>query len=108
MIRRPPRSTLFPYTTLFRSMKLNLTRPGDRGSVLTQEAVDAPGPTPVADQPARKPALADQQPARRPTLAERLAEAEAERERRAGPAAQVAEADAADLRTWREIGRAHV
>src|SRR5258706_3217904 len=25
MIRRPPRSTLFPYTTLFRSAKLNIT-----------------------------------------------------------------------------------
>src|SRR5688572_32325329 len=25
MIRRPPRSTLFPYTTLFRSSKLNLS-----------------------------------------------------------------------------------
>src|SRR5437588_3996836 len=25
MIRRPPRSTLFPYTTLFRSEKLDLT-----------------------------------------------------------------------------------
>src|SRR2546426_5415884 len=25
MIRRPPRSTLFPYTTLFRSMTLGLT-----------------------------------------------------------------------------------
>src|SRR5256885_10027237 len=24
MIRRPPRSTLFPYTTLFRSVKVNL------------------------------------------------------------------------------------
>src|SRR5258708_31249262 len=24
MIRRPPRSTLFPYTTLFRSMEVNL------------------------------------------------------------------------------------
>src|SRR5260370_40954357 len=24
MIRRPPRSTLFPYTTLFRSIRLNL------------------------------------------------------------------------------------
>src|SRR3712207_8144120 len=34
MIRRPPRSTLFPYTTLFRSAGQNLTianagRPGD-------------------------------------------------------------------------------
>src|SRR5258708_31858848 len=26
MIRRPPRSTLFPYTTLFRSMQRNLDR----------------------------------------------------------------------------------
>src|SRR3712207_8182093 len=26
MIRRPPRSTLFPYTTLFRSLGINLTR----------------------------------------------------------------------------------
>src|SRR2546426_2202186 len=29
MIRRPPRSTLFPYTTLFRSV-MNLLRPLDR------------------------------------------------------------------------------
>src|SRR3712207_7137276 len=27
MIRRPPRSTLFPYTTLFRSNNLNSSRP---------------------------------------------------------------------------------
>src|SRR5260370_16007041 len=27
MIRRPPRSTLFPYTTLFRSTNLNVTTP---------------------------------------------------------------------------------
>src|SRR5256885_6488319 len=27
MIRRPPRSTLFPYTTLFRSMRPRTTRP---------------------------------------------------------------------------------
>src|SRR5258708_9483922 len=30
MIRRPPRSTLFPYTTLFRSRALGLTPPGFR------------------------------------------------------------------------------
>src|SRR2546427_9244008 len=35
MIRRPPRSTLFPYTTLFRS------RPGRAGKALTR----APGTT---------------------------------------------------------------
>src|SRR5258706_9450997 len=32
MIRRPPRSTLFPYTTLFRSLGFGCERgPGDRG-----------------------------------------------------------------------------
>src|SRR2546426_8100138 len=35
MIRRPPRSTLFPYTTLFRSAReLSLTRVGDQGGDL--------------------------------------------------------------------------
>src|SRR5690348_17361354 len=36
MIRRPPRSTLFPYTTLFRSQHLDLPRreaPGVHGDV---------------------------------------------------------------------------
>src|SRR5258708_22270367 len=35
MIRRPPRSTLFPYTTLFRSHRMDhYLRPGDRrGSI---------------------------------------------------------------------------
>src|SRR2546429_7051770 len=32
MIRRPPRSTLFPYTTLFRSCRLRDLRPGDGGA----------------------------------------------------------------------------
>src|SRR5687768_18601223 len=31
MIRRPPRSTLFPYTTLFRSAHQRLVRPAGRG-----------------------------------------------------------------------------
>src|SRR2546430_10946942 len=31
MIRRPPRSTLFPYTTLFRSARSGLQRLADRG-----------------------------------------------------------------------------
>src|SRR6266498_2609147 len=31
MIRRPPRSTLFPYTTLFRSSAPSATRPGPSG-----------------------------------------------------------------------------
>src|SRR3712207_7598062 len=31
MIRRPPRSTLFPYTTLFRSAQAELPSRGERG-----------------------------------------------------------------------------
>src|SRR2546430_11525645 len=31
MIRRPPRSTLFPYTTLFRSLDVGRLRPRARG-----------------------------------------------------------------------------
>src|SRR3712207_7862055 len=31
MIRRPPRSTLFPYTTLFRSLRVEQVLPGRRG-----------------------------------------------------------------------------
>src|SRR3712207_7344193 len=31
MIRRPPRSTLFPYTTLFRSVSLSPSEPGPHG-----------------------------------------------------------------------------
>src|SRR5437867_10176746 len=31
MIRRPPRSTLFPYTTLFRSRRPRAPSPGKRG-----------------------------------------------------------------------------
>ena len=36
MIRRPPRSTLFPYTTLFRSEEANL---GDAQAVVVSSAV---------------------------------------------------------------------
>src|SRR5688500_20114489 len=39
MIRRPPRSTLFPYTTLFRSSRPARTRPG---SPRRPSAVPAP------------------------------------------------------------------
>src|SRR2546429_4478647 len=33
MIRRPPRSTLFPYTTLFRSARRQRPRPDERGDL---------------------------------------------------------------------------
>jgi len=55
MIRRPPRSTLFPYTTLFRSgiaidAWLTLTKP-DRvrafGSILGASEGEAPAPAPA-------------------------------------------------------------
>src|SRR3712207_7865601 len=42
MIRRPPRSTLFPYTTLFRSMHFHLIPAAQHGI-----ASDAFGPEPV-------------------------------------------------------------
>src|SRR2546422_5380864 len=40
MIRRPPRSTLFPYTTLFRSPRLRGDAPGDqRGNAVFSDLV---------------------------------------------------------------------
>src|SRR5256885_6567085 len=45
MIRRPPRSTLFPYTTLFRSpVRLRAADPGREGAVLQGQGSDAGGP----------------------------------------------------------------
>src|SRR3712207_7130911 len=45
MIRRPPRSTLFPYTTLFRSLEGEQERGGDeqRGGEVLDGAVDERG-----------------------------------------------------------------
>src|SRR5260221_10470046 len=40
MIRRPPRSTLFPYTTLFRSLQ-NWLRTGSREKPLAWTAIDS-------------------------------------------------------------------
>src|SRR5688572_32531870 len=41
MIRRPPRSTLFPYTTLFRSDCLRHLEDGSNGSKVPSRSVDA-------------------------------------------------------------------
>src|SRR3712207_7263666 len=58
MIRRPPRSTLFPYTTLFRSDKANdrqavidqvLTKTKGRESVLGTYDIDGNGDTTLTD-----------------------------------------------------------
>src|SRR5258708_9358429 len=40
MIRRPPRSTLFPYTTLFRSLDVFFELTQDGGALVTVEARD--------------------------------------------------------------------
>src|SRR3712207_7503583 len=46
MIRRPPRSTLFPYTTLFRSPQLHQSRPtrGEGLLLLSADLVAVQGP----------------------------------------------------------------
>src|SRR2546422_10083966 len=63
MIRRPPRSTLFPYTTLFRSLRGSAHTPGR-----VEEYRIGPGPdTTVLD------ALVDVQRTQDPTLAFRYA-----------------------------------
>src|SRR2546425_4590581 len=41
MIRRPPRSTLFPYTTLFRSHRIRRGERGDQVDVTAGERVGA-------------------------------------------------------------------
>src|SRR3989442_3254339 len=37
MIRRPPRSTLFPYTTLFRSVTVRTPRPSSHSRMIEEE-----------------------------------------------------------------------
>src|SRR3989442_7827605 len=44
MIRRPPRSTLFPYTTLFRSSRQGLLQTTAVGEVWERIAIDLTGP----------------------------------------------------------------
>src|SRR2546427_3433206 len=54
MIRRPPRSTLFPYTTLFRSGRAGRAPPGPRLRGPHERALQLPrGPSPVRRLPAR-------------------------------------------------------
>src|SRR2546425_7124286 len=51
MIRRPPRSTLFPYTTLFRS------RCSDRSRVLGRPSGSTPATNRLCRRPACRPSL---------------------------------------------------
>src|SRR2546425_7910975 len=48
MIRRPPRSTLFPYTTLFRSCRFSVDTDSRRST-----GCPGSGPTPTFSSPAR-------------------------------------------------------
>src|SRR3712207_8549042 len=65
MIRRPPRSTLFPYTTLFRSLaEINARLDADRGRVasgrLRRRAQEVElGPRRLVRCHLREPAVAD-------------------------------------------------
>src|SRR2546422_10934224 len=75
MIRRPPRSTLFPYTTLFRSCGDNAVRPF---SALLEEALDLRAEDVVAHGAGDREGVgeamavrADDQEPRRATKAER-------------------------------------
>src|SRR3989449_9340885 len=56
MIRRPPRSTLFPYTTLFRSLDIEGRTPTPLHGALdvVAELADVPGPRVRAHQVARR------------------------------------------------------
>src|SRR3712207_8740653 len=56
MIRRPPRSTLFPYTTLFRSLHRRLSTaapPSDRGEIVATAMACAACPRNSGQQPCR-------------------------------------------------------
>src|SRR3712207_7373436 len=52
MIRRPPRSTLFPYTTLFRSLEVGRPHAGDDGTLVARRdgQLDARDAEPAAVQ----------------------------------------------------------
>src|SRR3712207_9156091 len=54
MIRRPPRSTLFPYTTLFRSPGPWQVHQGPRPVTSTYQAFTTVLPVRAADQPSRR------------------------------------------------------
>src|SRR3712207_7476418 len=54
MIRRPPRSTLFPYTTLFRSLPRVRVRPALQGRLLLPEPLGLDRPGRQHDQPAAR------------------------------------------------------
>src|SRR2546422_11571672 len=58
MIRRPPRSTLFPYTTLFRSLFMKAIQVKQTGGPEALKLVDLPVPQPKANEAVVKIAAA--------------------------------------------------
>src|SRR5256885_8180631 len=66
MIRRPPRSTLFPYTTLFRSDRLTVLFPGLRNNYTSQgyKVKDAVRGIPVVNELGSVPLLGDRKSTR--------------------------------------------
>src|SRR2546430_4393363 len=54
MIRRPPRSTLFPYTTLFRSTRASPARPRRRTRRTPRVRPTTPPPARLALRPGRR------------------------------------------------------
>src|SRR2546430_15755568 len=74
MIRRPPRSTLFPYTTLFRSQALELPTPFAREPLVHLQDFEANRAQHDEDEPGRR-CLREQANQRRKT-AQRLGDGE--------------------------------
>src|SRR2546422_3024568 len=54
MIRRPPRSTLFPYTTLFRSLEVQECERDGRLALRQESVQRVPQQEPVEQSPAQK------------------------------------------------------
>src|SRR2546425_912093 len=89
MIRRPPRSTLFPYTTLFRSPVVPPARPRERALLRRAAARPLGGARRPGDQPGRGLALREVEgaPGRAVRAPRRALPADAHREP-PGPAAE--------------------
>src|SRR3989454_12620344 len=85
MIRRPPRSTLFPYTTLFRSLRLHEVEeqhPGERGEREGVALGPAAGRRQAVRQPLQRGPEHPEEPRGNAFARERFADPQAERERR--------------------------
>src|SRR3712207_7864097 len=59
MIRRPPRSTLFPYTTLFRSSTMSAARPSGLAIIALPFPPEVPSHLRIAQQPVDMAALVE-------------------------------------------------